>query len=63
MGTNFYLKRKLSEQEKALAKELLDNDKYDEVRDILPKNISILLQKIFQECRHHLHLYFYLVKP
>lgn len=41
MGTNFYLKRKLSEQEKTLAKELLDNDKYDEVRDILPKDVHI----------------------
>ena len=29
MGTNFYLKRKLSKQEKDIAKELIDNDKYD----------------------------------
>ena len=41
MGTNFYLKRKLSKQEKDIAKELIDNDKYDEVRDILPNDVHI----------------------
>ena len=41
MGTNFYLRRKLSKQEKDIAKELIDNDKYDEVRDILPNDVHI----------------------
>lgn len=41
MGTNFYLRHKLSQEEKQKAKQLLDEDKYDELRNLLPKDIHI----------------------
>ena len=41
MGTNFYLKQKLSEQEKEKAIELLNLNDYDELREMLPNDIHI----------------------
>lgn len=41
MGTNFYLRKKLVEKEKEQVKKLLDEDKYEEVVNILPNKIHI----------------------
>ena len=41
MGTNFYLRRKLSQKEKEIAKQYIDEDKYDEIRKMLPEDIHI----------------------
>lgn len=41
MGTNFYLRQKLSEQEKEKAIELLNLDNYAELREMLPYHIHI----------------------
>ena len=41
MGTNFYLKQKLSEQEKEKAIELLNLNDYEELREMLPNKIHI----------------------
>lgn len=41
MGTNFYLKQKLSEKDKQIAIGLIKSDEYDKVREILPNKIHI----------------------
>ena len=41
MGTNFYLRIKLSQKEKEKVVELLNLDDYDELREILPEDIHI----------------------
>lgn len=41
MGTNFYLRNKLSQKEKEIAKQYIDENKYDEVREMLPNDIHI----------------------
>lgn len=41
MGTNFYLRKKLSHKEKEIAKQYIDDNKYDEVREMLPNDIHI----------------------
>lgn len=41
MGTNFYLRHKLSQEEKQKVKQLIDADKYEELRELLPEDIHI----------------------
>lgn len=41
MGTNFYLRKKLSQKEKEIAKQYIEENKYDEVREILSEDIHI----------------------
>lgn len=41
MGTNFYLRKKLSDREKLLAINSIINNDYDSVREILPEDIHI----------------------
>ena len=41
MGTNFYLRKKLSDREKLSAINSIINNDYDSVREILPKDIHI----------------------
>lgn len=41
MGTNFYLRKKLSAQEKELAKQYIDKDKHDELKQLIPEDIHI----------------------
>ena len=41
MGTNFYLKKKLSQKEKEIIKQYIDEDKYYEIREMLPEDIHI----------------------
>ena len=41
MGTNFYLRRNLSNDQKELLKQYIDQDEYDKIRDNLPENIHI----------------------
>ena len=41
MGTNFYLRRNLSNDQKELLKQYIDQDEYDKIRDNLPEDIHI----------------------
>lgn len=41
MGTNFYLRKKLSEYEKEIGMQYLNNDDYDSLRDLIPEDIHI----------------------
>lgn len=41
MGTNFYLRRKLSQEEKQHIINSINNDNWNEVRDCLPEDIHI----------------------
>ena len=41
MGTNFYLRKKLSAKEKELAKQYIDEDKHDELKQLIPEDIHI----------------------
>lgn len=41
MGTNYYVRRRLTDDEKENLKHLLDEDKIDEVRDSLPEEVHI----------------------
>lgn len=41
MGTNFYLRKKLSAQEKELAKQYIDEDKHEELKQLIPEDIHI----------------------
>lgn len=41
MGTNFYLRRKLSPEDKQKAIELINEDKYEQLEEMLPKEIHI----------------------
>ena len=41
MGTNFYLRKKLSEYEKEIGMQYLNDDDYDSLRDLIPKDIHI----------------------
>lgn len=41
MGTNFYLRRNLSNDQKELLKQYIDQDEYDKIRDNLPGDIHI----------------------
>ena len=41
MGTNFYLRKKLSEYEKEIGINYLNDDDYDSLRDLIPKDIHI----------------------
>lgn len=41
MGTNFYLRKKLSAKEKELAKQYIEDNKYDELNQLIPEDIHI----------------------
>lgn len=41
MGTNFYLRKRLSIEEKETAKSYINEDRYDELRELLPEKIHI----------------------
>lgn len=41
MGTNFYLRKKLSEYEKEIGISYLNDDDYDALRDLIPEDIHI----------------------
>lgn len=41
MGTNFYLRKKLSEYEKEIGMQYLNDDDYDSLRDLIPEDIHI----------------------
>ena len=41
MGTNFYIRKKLNDTEKEMIKKLIDEDKYDEAKELFPKKIHI----------------------
>ena len=41
MGTNFYLRQKLSEKDKQIVIGLVKSDEYDKVREMLPNDIHI----------------------
>lgn len=62
MGTNFYLRQKLSEQEKEKAIELLNLNDYDELREMLPKDIHIGKRSCGWKF-HWDHNYFQYYKP
>ena len=42
MGTNYYLRPKVSSESKARIKELIDNDKFEDVKDILDKECATI---------------------
>ena len=41
MGTNFYLRKKLSEHDKKMCMQYLNDDDYDSLRDLIPEDIHI----------------------
>lgn len=41
MGTNFYLRKKLSQEQRKKIDKALDDEDYDEVRNLLPEDIHI----------------------
>ena len=62
MGTNFYLRQKLSEKDKQIVIGLVKSDEYDKVREMLPKDIHIV--KISGGWKFHWdHNYFTFFKP
>ena len=41
MGTNFYLRKKLSAKEKEIAKQYIEEDNYEELKNLIPEDIHI----------------------